>query len=53
MSAIVEALNRRANGGKPTLSFEFFPPKDDAFDATGLTFAGLDDYSDLAAGDDK
>ena len=23
------------------------------FDATGLTFAGLDDYSDLAAGDDK
>ena len=30
MSAIVEALNRRANGGKPTLSFEFFPPKDDA-----------------------
>jgi DNA-directed RNA polymerase subunit beta' len=23
------------------------------FDATGLTFAGLDDYSDLATGDDK
>jgi methylenetetrahydrofolate reductase (NADPH) len=34
MSAIVEALNRRANGGNPTLSFEFFPPKDDAGFAT-------------------
>ena len=34
MSAIIEALNRRATGGRATLSFEFFPPKDDAGFAT-------------------
>jgi methylenetetrahydrofolate reductase (NADPH) len=46
MSAIVEALNRRASGGKPTLSFEFFPPKDDAgFVALNASFDQLQQLS--------
>jgi methylenetetrahydrofolate reductase (NADPH) len=46
MSAIVEALNRRSTGGRPTLSFEFFPPKDDAgFDTLRASFDELQKLS--------